>query len=66
MAVDDPRELDRLRRELQSRLEFRPARHWSARLLAAMIAVFDLEFGELVEPPAGRPKLSVVGSTVRP
>lgn len=41
--VDDGGELDKLRRELQARFESYPARYWSASLLAAMIAVLDME-----------------------
>lgn len=65
MAVDNPDELRRLRRELQSRMEFRPARYWSARLLSALIAVFDMEFGHPDLGNGGKPRLSVVRDTVQ-
>lgn len=43
--------LDSLRGEVQLRLESHPAREWSPRLLRALIAIFDLEFGEPSRPP---------------
>ncbi len=52
---DDERKLDHLRTELVQRFEEHPADYWPARLIAALIAVFDLEFGVPdSDPPKGR------------
>lgn len=53
-------ELEGLRAELQRRMTCRPATSWSPRLLSALIAVFDLEFGPLPNS-SERPKLRIVG-----
>lgn len=43
-------EVGALRRELLAHVERHPFRDWSARLLAAVIAVVKVEFGDLPEP----------------
>ena len=36
------RDMQALRRELRARMELRPVEQWSAHLLAALVAVFDV------------------------
>ncbi|WP_142305273.1 hypothetical protein [Mycobacterium intracellulare] len=42
---DDERDIDHLRIEMARRFDAYPTDSWSPNLLAALIAVFDLEFG---------------------
>lgn len=64
MAVDNPDELRQWRWELVARLDEHPMDTWSCSLTRAVVGVIDVAF-ELVEPPAGRPRLSVVRDTVQ-
>lgn len=56
-------DVESLRAKVQQRMLARPAASWSPRLLLALVAVFDLEFGGSpgdggLKP--GRPRLTIV------
>lgn len=60
------RDMQALRRELRARMELRPVEQWSAHLLAALVAVFDVEFAgdgrdDALQPGVGgRPNLRII------
>lgn len=54
MATDPANELDRLRAALVERFERHPPSRWSAQVLAAVVAVIDVEYGS--PPPESGPR----------
>jgi hypothetical protein len=63
---DDPDELQQGRRGYVRNMEAHPPSTWPSGLFRAVNAVVELHFGVEQPKPNGKPRLSVVGGTVRP